>query len=47
MMKEESDKLNLADSKTDKEGNDPPGYPIYPDGEDIYTNFQEGKIKNQ
>lgn len=41
-MTKRSDKLNLSDSQTDdKEGKGLPGYPIYPDNEDIYKNFQE------
>jgi hypothetical protein len=41
-MKEKKDKLNLSESLADnKEENDLKGYPIYPDSEDIYKNFQE------
>lgn len=41
-MKGRSDKLNLSDNQTDnKEENSLPGYPIYPDSEDIYRNFLE------
>jgi len=41
-MKEKSDKLKPAESQTgNKEENNYPGYPIYPDNEDIYKNFQE------
>ena len=42
MMKEKSDKLNLPESQSgSKEENNFEGYPIYPDSEDIYKNFQE------
>ncbi|HUX55062.1 MAG TPA: hypothetical protein VMV56_11655 [Williamwhitmania sp.] len=42
MMKEKRDKLNLPDSQAGKkEENKLQGYPIYPDGDDIYENFQE------
>ena len=41
-MKENSDKLNLTDRQADNdEKNNFEGYPIYPEGEDIYKNFQE------
>lgn len=41
-MKEQKDKLNRIESQIDsKEENILPGYPIYPDDEDIYQNFQE------
>ena len=41
-MKEKSDKLNPSDSQSgNKDDYDLQGYPIYPDSEDIYTNFQE------
>ena len=41
-MKKQKDKLNLSDNQTDnKEENSLPGYPIYPDSEDIYKKFVE------
>lgn len=41
-MKEKSGRSNLTDSQSDKkEENNFQGYPIYPESEDIYTNFQE------
>lgn len=41
-MKKQDDKLNLSDNQTDnKEENILPGYPIYPDSEDIYKQFLE------
>lgn len=45
-MKEQKDKLNVSDNQTDNhEENNLPGYPVYPDSEDIYKNFlQEEEI---
>ena len=41
-MKKQDDKLNLSDNQKDnKEENILPGYPVYPDSEDIYKKFQE------
>jgi hypothetical protein len=41
-MKKQNDKLNQSDNQTDNhEENNLPGYPIYPDSEDIYRKFQE------
>jgi hypothetical protein len=41
-MKKQDDKLNLSDNQTDnKEENILPGYPVYPDSEDIYKKFLE------
>ena len=41
-MKKQDDKLNLSDNQTDnKEENILPGYPVYPDSEDIYKKLQE------
>ena len=41
-MKEKCDELNMTDSQAGKkEENILEGYPIYPDGDDIYVNFQE------
>jgi len=41
-MKKQDDKINLSDNQTDnKEENILPGYPVYPDSEDIYKKFQE------
>ena len=41
-MKKQNDKLNKSDNQTDnKEENILPGYPVYPDHEDIYRNFLE------
>jgi len=42
MMKEKSDKLNQAENQAGhNEENKFEGYPIYPEDEDIYKNFQE------
>jgi len=44
-MKEKRDKLNPTESQADHdEENNFEGYPIYPDDEDIYKNFQEEEI---
>ena len=41
-MKKQDKKLNLPDNQIDnKEENILPGYPVYPDSEDIYKKFQE------
>ena len=41
-MKKQDDKLNLSDNQIDnKEENILPGYPVYPDSEDIYKKFLE------
>lgn len=41
-MKARSNRLNPSDNQTDnKEVNNVPGYPVYPDNEDIYRNFLE------
>ncbi len=41
-MKEKSDELNLPDNQADKkEEKMLQGYPIYPDEDDIYVNFQD------
>lgn len=41
-MKAQKNELNLSDNQTDnKEENNVPGYPVYPDNEDIYRNFRE------
>src|SRR5665811_2107684 len=41
-MKEKSDKLNSSESQAgNNEESNFQGYPIYPEGEDIYKNFQE------
>ena len=41
-MKKRNDKLKPSEIQTGKEKeNNPLGYPIYPDNEDIYKNFQE------
>ncbi len=41
-MKEKNDKLKPSESQAgSKEENDFKGYPIYPESEDIYKNFQE------
>ena len=41
-MKGRSDKLKPSESQTDSEKeNNFPGYPVYPDSEDIYRNFLE------
>lgn len=41
-MKKQNDKLNQSDNQTDSKQEDSlPGYPVYPDSEDIYTNFRE------
>jgi len=41
-MKKRSDKLRPSESQTNSEKeNSLPGYPLYPDSEDIYKKFQE------
>ena len=41
-MKEKEDKSNMPDKKSDNEKKtDLPGYPLYPDGEDIYSKYKE------
>jgi len=41
-MKGRSDKLKPSESQTDSnKENNFPGYPVYPDSEDIYKKFQE------
>ena len=41
-MKNKSNKLNPSDHQTDSKKEDNlPGYPLYPESEDIYENFQE------
>jgi hypothetical protein len=41
-MKKQNDELNLPGNQTEnKEENSLPGYPVYPDNEDIYKKFQE------
>ncbi len=41
-MKKKVSKLNPPESQAGKkEKVDPPGYPLYPDSEDIYKNFEE------
>ena len=46
-MKTKNDKLNLPESQAgSKEENNLEGYPIYPEGEDIYKNFQEEEYIN-
>ena len=39
-MKKKIIKLNPSESQTGKKS-DPQGYPLYPESEDIYENFQE------
>lgn len=46
-MKRKINKLKLSENKIEKKGvDDPQGYPLYPDSEDIYENFQEEKDIN-
>ncbi len=41
-MKKKINKPNPSENQTDKtKGDEAPGYPLYPDSEDIYENFQE------
>lgn len=41
-MKKKTNKLNQSESQMDeKNKKNLPGYPLYPDSEDIYENFQE------
>lgn len=41
-MKKDSNKLNPSESHIDrKKEENPPGYPLYPESEDIYKKFQE------
>ena len=41
-MEKKNNKLNPSEYHNDKKKEDnPPGYPLYPDSEDIYENFQE------
>ena len=41
-MKKKTNTLNLFEIRTGKKKeDDPQGYPLYPDSEDIYENFQE------
>ncbi|HCE57807.1 MAG TPA: hypothetical protein DER09_08315 [Prolixibacteraceae bacterium] len=56
-MKAQKNELNMSDNQTEnKEENGLPGYPVYPENEDIYRNFLEeeeinpediSKTKNQ
>ena len=43
MKKEKSDNPNLSVQESNNEENNLPGYPIYPENEDIYNNFMEEK----
>ncbi len=36
-----TNKLNQSESHSEEKQDDLPGYPLYPDGEDIYENFEE------
>ena len=46
-MKEQKDRLNLSDNQTEnKEEISLPGYPVYPDSEDIYNKFREEEEMN-
>ena len=41
-MNKKNDNLNPSESQTEKKKQDnPEGYPLYPDNEDIYENFEE------
>ena len=41
-MKKKVEKLNPSENQTEKNNkDDPQGYPLYPDSEDIYENFHE------
>ena len=46
MTKEKSDKPNPAGRESIKDGNNLPGYPVYPESEDIYNNYLEEKDIN-
>jgi hypothetical protein len=46
MNKEKSDNPNLAGKESNNEENNLPGYPVYPESEDIYNNFLEEKDIN-
>ena len=46
MNKEKSDLPNLVDKESGNEENNLPGYPVYPESEDIYNNFLEEKDIN-
>ena len=46
-MKDKNDDLNMSNNQTEnKAENSFPGYPVYPDNEDIYRNFLEEKEIN-
>ena len=46
-MKKKINKSNPSESQADKkQKNDLPGYPLYPDSEDIYENFKEEEAIN-
>lgn len=46
-MKNKSNKLNPSEDQTyNKQEANLPGYPLYPDSEDIYENFQEERDIN-
>lgn len=46
-MKEKTDKLNQPESQEDNdEENNLPGYPVYPEGEDIYSIYMEEREIN-
>jgi len=46
MKKENSDHVNLSGKESDNEENNLPGYPVYPESEDIYNNYLEEKDIN-
>jgi len=46
MKKEKNDNLNQSVQESNKDENNLPGYPIYPESEDIYNNYLEEKDIN-
>ena len=46
MKKEKSDKPNPLDPESNNDGDNLPGYPTYPESEDIYNNYLEEKDIN-
>jgi hypothetical protein len=43
MKKEKSDNPDLVGLESNKEEDNLPGYPVYPEDEDIYNNYEEEK----
>jgi len=46
MKKEKNDNRNLSVQESNYDENNLPGYPIYPESEDIYNNYMEEKDIN-